>query len=334
MNYLCTFKALDAASEKTWFQVTPPYGKYPANASLRGEDGRPVPGALIVFDRESTDRVVEAFNALKAAKGDAWTGILVDQEHFSLDLGKPSTALAWAKDIRRDDDGSLWTRWEFTSKGEELYSGRMLVSRSPVLRLERKSRTEFAPVMLESIGMTNTPHFKDLSPLAAARDAGKQDNPQPKGDPMDQEILAALGLPAEASKEEALAAIAALKDGEQAALEKATDAERQKDAATKEKDEAQAECRALKADAFIAANADKISDAAKFREVYLADPQVAEQTLALCRAAAPTTRIAARDAKTPAESADVRAQLAKCRSAEEMAAFAVSHAKELAAIKD
>ena len=329
MNYLCAFKALDAASEPSWFQVTPPYGKYPAGASLRDDSGKPVPGALIVFDRESTDRVIEAFNALKAAKGDAWTGLLVDQEHFSLDASKPSTALAWAKDIRRADDGSLWTRWEFTAKGEELYNGKMLVSRSPVLRLERKSKTDFAPTMLESIGMTNTPHFKDLSPLAAARDADNPNNNQ-KGDPMDQEILAALGLPAEATKEEALAAIAALKDGEKAAIEKATDAEKQKDAAEKEKDEAQAECRALKADAFIRDNADKISDVAKFREVYLANPQVAEQTLALCRSAAPQTRIAARDAKTPAENVGVRDQLAKCRSAEEMANFAVAHAKELA----
>ena len=133
----------DPATKAAWFQTTPPYGSYPCGDTVTGPDGKTVEGATIVFDEKSTSAVMEAFNA--AAKASGWPGVLVDQEHFSLDNDKPSTALAWAKEIRRADDGSLWTRWEFTARGRELWEGKMLVNRSPVLRLEKRGAKEFAP---------------------------------------------------------------------------------------------------------------------------------------------------------------------------------------------
>lgn len=297
----CSDAMNDTPTKARWFQTTPPYGEYPGGDSIRDENGRPIDGAVVVFDEQSTDRIVEAFDAAAGTEG--WPGILVDQEHFSLDYDKPSTALAWAKEIRREADGSLWTRWEFTPEGERLHDGRMLVSRSPVLRLEKLSARRFAPVELQSIGMTNTPHFKGLSPLAAAKE-----NDNPKGNThMDPEILAALGLRPEAGKEEVLAAIRQLKDKESAATARCEEAEKESAQAESEKEKAVAECRSMKADAIIAKNAGKIADAAKFREIYLANPDVAERMLAVCRdatAARPTaptqTRIAAKDAKSPA----------------------------------
>ena len=294
----CAFASCSDASfdtpEKSWFQTTPPYGEYPGGESIRDENGKPIEGAVIVFDEKSTDAVIAAFNALAAAAD--WPGILVDEEHFSLNYDKPSTALAWAKEIRRAADGSLWTRWEFTEKGRELYEGKMLINRSPVLRLEKIDSKRFAPAELQSIGMTNTPHFKTLSPLAVAKAKNQE-----KGKIMDPEILAALGLAADASKDEALAAIQQLKDKEAAATAKTADAEKKAQEAETEKEKAVAECRGMKADAFIAKNSDKIADSAAFREIYLANPELAEKTLAVCQtgAAAPSTRIVAKDAKTP-----------------------------------
>ena len=294
----CAFASCSDASfdtpEKSWFQTTPPYGEYPGGESIRDENGKPIEGAVIVFDEKSTDAVIAAFNALAAAAD--WPGILVDEEHFSLNYDKPSTALAWAKEIRRAADGSLWTRWEFTEKGRELYEGKMLINRSPVLRLEKIDSKRFAPAELQSIGMTNTPHFKTLSPLAVAKAKNQE-----KGKIMDPEILAALGLAADASKDEALAAIQQLKDKEAAATAKTADAEKKAQEAETEKEKAVAECRGMKADAFIAKNSDKIADSAAFREIYLANPELAEKTLAVCKtgAAAPSTRIVAKDAKTP-----------------------------------
>ena len=308
-----------------WFQVTPPYGEYPGGASVADADGNPVKDAVIVFDESSTDRVIESFNA--AARAADWPGVLVDQEHFSLAADKPSTALAWAKEIRRDPDGSLWTRWEFTERGRELYEGKMLVSRSPVLRLEMVAAKRFAPTELESVGMTNTPHFKTLSPLAKARDNANQ-----KGNtPMDPEILAALGLAPEAGKDEVLAAISQLKDKEAAASAKASESAAEAETEKKRADDAEATCRAMKADAFIAKNSERIADVAAFREAYLANPELVERTLATCKAAAsaaPATRIAAKDAKAPVGTSVLDA-LAKCKSAEERCAFALSHAKEM-----
>lgn len=294
----CAFASCSDASfdtpEKSWFQTTPPYGEYPGGESIRDEEGNAIEGAVIVFDETYTDAIIAAFKT--AASSATWPGILVDQEHYSLDYSKPSTALAWAKDIRRASDGSLWTRWEFTERGRELYEGKMLINRSPVLRLKKIDSKRFAPVELQSIGMTNTPHFKTLSPLAVAKA-----NNQEKGKIMDPEILAALGLTSEAGKEEALAAIQQLKDKEAAATAKTADAEKKAQEAETEKEKAVAECRGMKADAFIAKNSDKIADSAAFREIYLANPELAEKTLAVCKtgAAAPSTRIVAKDAKTP-----------------------------------
>ena len=127
---------------------------------------------------------------------------------------------------------------------------------------------------------------------------------------MDPEILAALGLAEGAGKEDVLAAIKALKDKEAAAVAQATDAE-------KKAEDAEAACRGLKADAFIAANKERIADAAKFREAYLKAPEATETAFALCKAAPAAkpseTRIVAREAKTPAAtvgSGDASAKIA------------------------
>lgn len=293
----CSASEINLAEKATWFQTTPPYGEYPGGESIRDEKGKPIEGAVIVFDEKSTDAIIEAFNA--AAKSSAWPGVLVDQEHYSLDYSKPSTALAWAKEIRRAEDGSLWTRWEFTEKGRELYEGKMLINRSPVMRLVKIAPKRFTPAELQSIGMTNTPHFTSLSPLAAAKANNNQ-----KGTTMDPEILAALGLKPEAGKEEALAAIQQLKDKEAAAAAKSAEAEKKAETAEAEKEKAVAECRGMKADAFIAKNSAKIADTAAFREVYLSNPELAEKTIAACKSAdakttPSTVRIVAKDASTP-----------------------------------
>lgn len=289
---VCT--AHEDAGEATpaWFQTTPPYGDYPGG-NITGKDGKPVENAVVRFDAPSVRKCVEAFRA-EMARTD-WPGILVDREHFSLDADHESDAMAWATDIRVADDGSIWTKWRFTPEGERLWRDKVLVCRSPVLALDDGPDGIYRPKALKSIGMTNSPHF-DLSPLAAARKAAAEET-NTQGDNMDKEILAALGLAETASKEDVLAAIQALKDKEAAAVAQATDAE-------KKAETAEAACRGYKADAFIAANKERISDVAKFREAYLKAPEATEAAFGLFRAqpAAPSTvRIVAREAATPAK---------------------------------
>ena len=290
----CSASNLDAATNACWFQTTPKYGLYPGGEQITGRDGKPVKKATIILDEKSTDKIMEAFRAAVSVPG--CPGILVDQDHFSCDTDKPTTALAWAKEIRRAEDGSLWTRWEFTAKGKELCEGKMLVNRSTVMLLDevkgwRGMGKAFTPYALESIGMTNKPYFKDLSPLAAAREVNNN-----KGETMDPKILEKLELAEGATLDDVLAAIQALKDKEAAATATATDA-------TKMAEDAEAKCRGLKCDAFIAAHKAQIADEAKFREAYLKAPEATEAAFGLFRTAeppkAPAARISARDAKTP-----------------------------------
>lgn len=286
----CSAVENDASGKACWFQTTPPYGRYPGRNQITGKDGKPIKDAVVVFDEKSVGKVVAAFK--EAAKAKDWPGILVDQDHFSCNTSKPSTALAWARDIRVDGDGSIWTKWEFTAKGKELYEGKMLINRSPVLDLEQLSAKEFAPTVLTSIGMTNAPYFKDLSPLAAAREVKNN-----KGEnTMDPSILKELGLQEGATLDDVLAAIKSLKDKEAAATATATDA-------TKKAETAEAQCRTLKCDAFIAAHKGQIADEGKFRDAYLKNPEATEEAFGLFRTAeppkAPAARISARDAKTP-----------------------------------
>ncbi len=280
----------DITPDASWFQTLPPFGEYPAGRVMH--QGKPVEDAVVVIDRAAYDAITAAFQA-DAQRAD-WPGVLVDREHFSLDLDKPSDAMAWARDIRSDESG-LWTRWDFTPPGREAWESKVLVSRSPVLQLERIEGKRFRPVRLDSIAMTNTPHFDMLSTLAAARAAdistGRQLPPLTKqGEASMNKLLALLGLPETATEDEALAKVQSLIDASAAA-----DAEMKK---------AQAACRKAACDAFMVRHKDSIADEAKFRLAYEANPEATEAAFGAFRVAAPSvSRIAARDAQTPASGA-------------------------------
>lgn len=318
-----TDNELNPVKKAAWFQTTPAYGEYDGGQSILDKDGKPIEGAKIVFDEDAVKKIVDQFR--EDAKKENWPGILVDREHFSCDYDKPSDAMAWAVDIRVAKDGSIWTRWEFTPKGRELYETKTLINRSPVLRLEKVDEKTFKPVSLDSIGMTNTPHFKTLSPTAAAK-AKSKSNPQGDSNTMDPEIIAALGLAEGATKEDVLSAIKGLKDNVTAAEAKATDAE-------KKTEEAEAKCRGLEADDFISKNSEKIGDVAAFKAVYVKDPELAKAAVAACKSATPqpTARIVAKNANTPTGAAHpVLEGLAKCKSAKERCEYVMAHAKEIA----
>ena len=311
----CSAVKEDAATKATWFQTFPPYGRYPVGGTVKDA----ADDAVFVFDEAAAKAVMDAFKA--AAKNPEWPGVLVDEEHYSLDSSKSSAAMAWAKDIRQENDGSIWTRWEFTPKGRELWESKTLLNRSPAFACARNGK-EYRPVELKSIAMTNTPHFSKLSTLAAARAAEVNNN---KGEIHMKKLMAELGLAEDASEDAAVAACKALKD--------------QASAATKAKDEALAECRRMKCDAFIEANKAKIADEAACRAAYMANPENAEKLIAACKApeAKPQTVLAAAK-KTPDVPKDGGA-VATCREqmaalpAGERAAFYKAHKDEIDAGK-
>lgn len=305
----------DAKTKATWFQTFPPYGRYPVGGTVKGA----AKDAEFVFDEAAAKAVVESFR--NAAKDPQWPGILVDEEHYSLDRSKSSAAMAWAKDIRQEPDGSLWTRWEFTPKGRELWESKTLLNRSPAFACARDGK-DYRPVQLLSIGMTNTPHFKELSNLAAARAAEVKNN---KGEIHMKKLMVELGLAEDASEDAAVAACKALKEKASAAEKSAADA--------------LAECRKMKCDAFIEANKAKIADVAACREAYMANPESAEKLIAACKApeAKPQTVLAAAK-KTPEVKKDGES-MATCREqmaalpANERAAFYKEHKADIDAGK-
>lgn len=301
----------DAPNSATWFQTFPPYGRYPVGGTVKGA----AKDAEFVFDEAAAKAIMEAFR--ESAMDPEWPGILVDEEHFSLDREKSSAALAWAKDIRQEADGSIWTRWDFTPKGRELWQSRTLVNRSPAFACT-KDGEDYRPCALMSIGMTNAPHFKGLSTLAAARAAEVNNN---EGEIQMEEILKALGLAEGASPADAVAAIEALKEKASAAEQSAS--------------EAAAKCRSMECDAFIEANKAKIADVAACREVYMENPEAARKLVAACKApeAKPQTILAAArktpDARTGGEAfATCREQMAALPPAER-AAFYREHQADI-----
>ena len=319
----CSAVKEEPATNALWFQTFPAYGRYAVGGIIKDAPA----DAEFVFDEAAAKEIIANFRA--EAKKPDWPGILVDREHFSADREKTSDAMAWAKDIRQEKDGSIWTRWEFTAVGRDLWQGKVLVNRSPLFACRRDGK-DYIPVALKSIGMTNTPHFTELSTLAAARAAEVNNH---EGEIHMKKILEALGLAEGASEDEALAAIQGLKDKASAAEAQATEAETAKTEAEKAKDEAVAECRAMKADAFIAAHKDTITDVAACKAAYIENPELAEKLFAACKAAPakPAQQILApaRSAQPPKKSG-VMEQLAACKSAKERCEFVMAHAKEIA----
>ena len=314
----CSAVKSEPETNATWFQTFPPYGRYPVGGTIPKADK----DAVYVFDEEAAKNVIENFRA--AAKQANYTGVLVDREHYSLDPEKPSDAMAWAKDIRQDEDGSIWTKWEFTPKGKELWETKTLVNRSPAFYSDKLDDKTYRPRELKSIGMTNTPHFEELSTLAAARAA--EVKTQERKDKMN-EILKALGLAEGASEADAVAAINALQ-------KKASDAETAAAESQTKADEAEAKCRKMECDAFLAENKDKIADVAACREVYMKDPECAKKMLGACKSAEPAKKPIQQvlgAAKTPAKTSAVREGLAACKSAAERVEYVTAHAAEFAA---
>ena len=314
----CSAVKEEPATNALWFQTFPAYGRYAVGGIIKDAPA----DAEFVFDEAAAKEIIANFRA--EAKKPDWPGILVDREHYSLDPEKPSDAMAWAKDIRQEEDGSIWTKWEFTPKGKELWETKTLVNRSPAFYSDKLDDKTYRPRELKSIGMTNTPHFEQLSNLAAARAA--EVSTQERKDKMN-EILKALGLAEGASEADAVAAINALKT-------KASDAETAAAECRTKADEAEAKCRKMECDAFLEANKDKIADVAACREVYMKDPECAKKMLGACKAAEPVkkpTQQVLGAAKTPATASAVRDGLAACKSAAERVAYVTAHAAEFAA---
>lgn len=179
----------ESGTAPEWVQLTPP------GPAIVGRDGRG-------WKMSDAAAVAARFDPAKEPQ--------IDIEHASelkAPNGDPAPAVGWMKEIAVRD-GALWARVEWTAAGREMVAGKAYRYLSPVFT--------YSPDSLEvdailSAGLTNSPNLE----MAALNSALP---PQMERDPMDPEVLAALGLPATATAAQALTAINALTAARDTAL--------------------------------------------------------------------------------------------------------------------
>jgi phage I-like protein len=170
-----------------WVQITP------AGPALRGRDGRS-------WAMPSPDSVVAQFRA-DAASGVA---VPVDLEHATETSGGP--AVGWVEELEVRS-GALWGRVAWNAAGRQALADRAFRFLSPAFLFDAATGQV---LRLRSVGLTNRPNF----PLPALNRANTET-------PMDPEVLTALGLAPAATPADAVAAIAALREQAQTALNRA-----------------------------------------------------------------------------------------------------------------
>jgi hypothetical protein len=249
------------------FHTVPAPGRYPSTIIL--PDGEESHG-LLVIDDLAVAQIQARFQ--EESQKPAFAGLLVDREHLSELPAGDSTAAAWVKTMARRPDG-LWTGWELTDLGEQLIPTKRFKFRSPVFDLEKVAGTkdEWRPVRLVSVALTNVPHFKQLAPSLNRESAAQGGSTMGLID----KLRALFGKP-EAQEDELFALVdAALKAGETAKTEVAT---------------AQARVSALEkadldrqADAFVSEHEAKVSDKAKLRARFIADPTGTRESFAMLK---------------------------------------------------
>jgi phage I-like protein len=125
-------------------------------------------------------------------------------------LGEDAPAAGWARDYRINERGAIEARVEWTAKASNAISAREYRYLSPVFTYDDSGRIH----RFSSFGLTNKPNLL-IKALNAEQNPTHQENP-----PMllAAAIRAALGLPETATEEDGVAAIKALKEAKETAL--------------------------------------------------------------------------------------------------------------------
>lgn len=259
-------------------------------------------------DEVAFNKLVENWRATGAKE------VICDFEHRFEDpsLTSDTSAAAWISNIRVNKERGLVGDLKFTDAGAAAVSSRRLRFLSPVWTVDAEGR----PAHLRSVALTNKPNIPVACVLNRAPQPVVQTVEETKVNPMDT-LKELLGLAPEASDEDVLAAVTALKD--------------QVAAANKEKEEAEAESFAEEHKAVC--NKDAL------KKAYLANKEVAKELVAGLAKPEPAAPVIANkpalesQGKTPEvkankASADARAEMNALPPAER-AAYYKEHAAEI-----
>lgn len=211
-----------------WIHVTP----------FEEVDTYPGPGESFapfvqVFDAEGARRMLSAFEAEKAKPN--FVGMLVDLDHESCDSDKRTTGAAYITELDLRDDG-LWGRPRWSDVGLAEAEGGRVRFCSPTIPPDAfedlparatNGLPRRRPLTLDSIGLTNRPRCTTLKPISnCTAGAGQFRNtlpgapaPTTKGNTTMKltestilALLAAVGLPSDATDEQVQAKLGETKE--------------------------------------------------------------------------------------------------------------------------
>ena len=253
-----------------------PFGNFPGEKSMQ------------VCDRQAFEQLIADWRANGAKE------ILMDFEHQSEveRIDSDTRAAAWISNLAVDDKRGLVGDVKFTDQGAEAVSNRRLRFLSCTWYADKAGR----PTKMTTVALTNKPNIPVAPILNKEPVPGVKTVEEKKGSEMDIEKLKqALGLPAEATEEQVLAAV---KEGQDAkAKAAALQANAEKAALEKEAEE------------FAEANAKKCNKAV-LKTQYIANKDVAKALVAGIPDApsAPQKLLNKSTAKTPTAKEDVALQ--------------------------
>lgn len=159
-------------------------GQLPADSwyqiEVTGEHYNPAAGVVQVIDAKAVESIVNRFGV--AAQSANFAGLLIDQDHFSLDPEKSTEAFGWLRELR-NRDGQLEGRVEWTDLGKPaVESGRFKffstvyapadVEKLGELPIKNGAlRPAIRPLALDRLAVTNDPNNKGGKPISN-RDPG------------------------------------------------------------------------------------------------------------------------------------------------------------------
>lgn len=179
-----------------WYQI-----------EVTGEHYNPAAGVVQIIDAQAVESIVNRFAA--AAQSPNFAGLLIDQDHFSLDPEKSSEAFGWLRELR-NRDGQLEGRVEWTDLGKPaVESGRFkffstVYASADVEKLGDRVikngalRPAVRPLALDRLAVTNDPNNKGGKPISnrtpGLMPGAGENQPTEKMNPLVIQLLAALGL--------------------------------------------------------------------------------------------------------------------------------------------
>lgn len=170
-----------------------------------------LPLGHVVSTKGEFDVDAESYEAMKAKIAQHGVDLVVDYEHQTLG-GVQAPAAGWVKELILDADaGNIKARVEWTPRAKEYLENREYRYVSPVITVRKADKKA---VGLHSIALTNTPAIEGMAPLVNKSD------PEGGQDPMNEllkTLAGMLDLAEDATEEQVLEALKALKDAAGAA---------------------------------------------------------------------------------------------------------------------